>query len=420
MKTTSTQRPMTWRYFVLSGLLAGGATLSACSQATPAAAPTPQPTATATATVAATLSSATKAAGLRAALDNLLQEHVYLAGAATGAALGGRDPEFKAAADALDKNSVAIAKAIGSVYGADAEKVFLPSWRTHIGMFVDYTMGVAGKDQAKKDKAIADLTSYAKDFDALLTSLNPNLPKGAVADLLKPHVGTLTSAIAAQGAGDVTKAYASLREAAGHMHMIGDPLAAAIAKQFPQQFPGDAMARGAGLRAGMNQALQEHVYLAAAATGAALGGRDTEFKAAADALDKNSVDIARTIGTAYGADAEKAFLPLWRTHIGMFVDYTLGVASNDAAKKEKAVADLTGYAKDFDAFLSGANEHLPKGAVAELLKPHVGTLAAVVDAQGSKDYGKAYTALLEAAHHMAMIADPLADATVKKFPAKFN
>src|SRR5215467_258536 len=41
-----------------------------------------------------------KAAGLRAGLNTLLQEHVYLAAAATGAALDGRDAEFKAAAGA--------------------------------------------------------------------------------------------------------------------------------------------------------------------------------------------------------------------------------------------------------------------------------------------------------------------------------
>src|SRR5215813_7035396 len=62
-------------------------------------------------------SSSTKAAGLRTALNTLFQEHIYLASAATGAALGSRDAEFKAAAAALDANSVAISKAIGSVYG---------------------------------------------------------------------------------------------------------------------------------------------------------------------------------------------------------------------------------------------------------------------------------------------------------------
>src|ERR1044072_6564110 len=59
-----------------------------------------------------------KAADLRTGLNILFAEHVSLAASATGAALGGRDAEFKAAAGALDANSIAISKAIGSVYGA--------------------------------------------------------------------------------------------------------------------------------------------------------------------------------------------------------------------------------------------------------------------------------------------------------------
>ena len=66
--------------------------------------------------------SETPAAGLRVALNSLLGEHVILAAATTGAALDGRDAEFKAAAGALDANSVEISKAIGSVYGDDAER----------------------------------------------------------------------------------------------------------------------------------------------------------------------------------------------------------------------------------------------------------------------------------------------------------
>src|SRR5262245_21207287 len=87
--------------------------------------------------------SATKAAELRAGLNALFREHIFLAAAATGAALAGREAEFKAAAGALDGNSVDIAKAIGSVYGKDAGDAFLPLWRKHIGFVVDYTVGVA-------------------------------------------------------------------------------------------------------------------------------------------------------------------------------------------------------------------------------------------------------------------------------------
>jgi len=180
--------------------------------------------------------STTKASGLRSTLNTLFQEHIYLAAAATGAALGGREAEFKAAAAALDANSVSISKAIGSVYGQGAEDAFLPLWRKHIGMVVDYTVGVAANDKAKQDKAVADLIGYTQDFGAFLQSANPNLPKSVVADLVKHHVVTLKEVIDAQASKDQVKAYTAMRTAAGHMQMIADPLAEAIVKQFPDKF----------------------------------------------------------------------------------------------------------------------------------------------------------------------------------------
>ncbi|HEV8363585.1 MAG TPA: hypothetical protein VGQ52_08690 [Gemmatimonadaceae bacterium] len=175
-------------------------------------------------------------AALKAKLNTLLSEHVYLAAAATGAALGSRQAEFQAAASALDNNSVDVSKAIGMVYGTGAESAFLALWRKHIGFVVDYTTGIAGKDKMKADKAVNDLVQYTHDFGAFLSSANPNLPKSIVADLVKGHVLTLKSVIDAQQMGDQQKTYWALREAAMHMQMIADPLADAIAKQFPGKF----------------------------------------------------------------------------------------------------------------------------------------------------------------------------------------
>jgi hypothetical protein len=177
-----------------------------------------------------------KSADLRVGLNTILEEHVYLAAAATGAALGGRQAEFEGAAAALDQNSVALSQAIGSVYGPDAESAFLALWRKHIGFVVDYTTGVATKDKAKQDHAVNELLGYAGDFGAFLNSANPNLPKDVVAGLVKTHIVTLKDVIDAQAAGDPKQAYAKARDAAGHMKMIGNPLADAIAKQFPQRF----------------------------------------------------------------------------------------------------------------------------------------------------------------------------------------
>ncbi len=363
--------------------------------------------------------SATPAAGLRVGLNALLSEHVYLAAAATNAALGGRQPEFEAAAAALDANSVDVARAIGSVYGPDAEKAFLPLWRRHIGMVVDYTVGVATSDRARQDNAVNDLVGYTQDFGAFLSGANPNLPKSAVADLVRHHVLTLKAVIDAQAAKDQDRAFTALRTGAGHMQMIADPLAGAIVKQFPDRVAGASDTPAAALRTTLNLALREHVYLAAATTNAALGGRDAEFKAAAGALDANSVAIAKAIGSVYGADAEKAFLPLWRKHIGMVVDYTVGKATKDQAKQDRAVGDLLGYTQDFGAFLSGANPNLPKAVVADLVKHHVVTLKDVIDAQAAKDQARAFVAERTGAGHMQMIADPLAEAIVKQFPDRF-
>lgn len=359
------------------------------------------------------------AAGLRVTLNGLFSEHVYLAARATGAALGGRMPEFEAAAAALDANSVDLSKAMGLAYGPEAETAFLPLWRAHIGMVVDYTTGVAAKDQAKQDKAVADLVGYTDDFGAFLSGANENLPKDAVAGLVKDHVLTLKDVIDAQASGDQMKVYESLRMAMGHMQMVADPLADATAKKFPDKFGGEALSPASDLRVALNHLLAEHVFLAASATGGALGNREAQFAAAAAQLDANSVDLSKAIGSAYGPEAEAAFLPLWRAHIGMVVDYTVGKATQDQAKQDKAVTDLVGYTEDFGAFLSGANENLPKDVVAGLVKDHVLTLKDVIDAQAAGDQTAQFMAIRRAGHHMSMIADPLAEATAVKFPDKF-
>lgn len=360
------------------------------------------------------------AGALRAALDQLLGEHVLLAASATNAALHSRDAEFKAAAAALDGNSQDLAMTIGAVYGEAAGKAFLPLWRKHIGFFVDYTNGVAKRDKTMQNKALMDLTQYAEDFGAFLESANPNLPKAAVVSLLVPHVNTLTAVINAQAQDDHITAYTALRTAYAHMDMVAGALAGGIAKQFPEQFTGAVDAPGAGLRSTLTQLLSEHVYVAAMATNAALDARDDEFKAAASALDGNSQDLAAAIGSVYGEAAGTAFLPLWRKHIGFFVDYTNGAAQGDQAAKDKAISDLTQYAQDFGAFLESANPNLPKAAVVSLLVPHVQTLTAVIDAQAAKDPVTAYTGLRAAYAHMPMVANALTDGIIQQFPDKFT
>lgn len=178
------------------------------------------------------------ASALRAELTAGLQSHVYLAGIAvdTAVAHGLTSPQFRAAAGALDQNSVALSKAIGGIYGPDAGAKFLKIWRQHIGFFVDYTKGRATHDAALVKKANKELDGYRAQFGAFLAQANPNLTAAAVSNDLKGHIATLEAAIDAVVAGKAS-AFNLLADAAMHMSGTADVLATAIAKQFPKQFP---------------------------------------------------------------------------------------------------------------------------------------------------------------------------------------
>ena len=178
------------------------------------------------------------AAGLRSTLTAGLQEHVYLAGiaVANGVEHGLDSPQFKAAAGTLDRNSVALSKAIGGIYGADAGAQFLKVWRRHIGFFVDYTKGRATKDDALVAKANEDLDGYRAQFGAFLAKANPNLTADAVANDLKGHIATLEAAIDAVVA-KKANSFDLLQAAAAHMPGTAQVLAGAIQKQFPEKFP---------------------------------------------------------------------------------------------------------------------------------------------------------------------------------------
>jgi hypothetical protein len=209
-----------------AAVLALSAVTAACGKSgdSPAAATSPGAT-------HAAHTAGSQAADLRAALTGLLDDHVWLAGNALQTAVlkGGNlnDPQVKGAVTALDANSVALSKAIASVY-PQAEKPFLESWRQHIGFFVDYTIGKATKDDAKVAKAKTDLDGYRTSFGQLINSVVPELPADAVADELTPHVATLLAAIDAAVANDPSF-QTRLSAAAAHMPMTAAILANGIA-----------------------------------------------------------------------------------------------------------------------------------------------------------------------------------------------
>ena len=354
-----------------------------------------------------------KAVQLRITLNQLLGEHAILAIKATQRGLvGGKD--FPAVAKQLDANSVAISKAIASVYGAAAGRQFLNGknlWRDHIKDFVAYTVATAKHDKAGQQKAVADLMAYVQTQAAFFAKAT-GLPKGALVDDLTAHVLQLKGQLDAYAAGNYAQAYTLTNAAYEHMGMTADLLASAIAKQ---KNLGSTTSPAANLQVALDRLLGEHAELATWATQAGFGG-GKNFPALAKQLDKNSVALSKAIASVYGAAAGKQFLNgknLWRDHIKDFVAYTVATAKHDKAGQQKAVADLMAYIQTQAAFFAMAIG-LPKQALVNDLTAHVLQLKGALDEYSTAKYAKTFSLEHGAYEHMYMTGDVLAGGIAKQ------
>jgi hypothetical protein len=93
----------------------------------------------------------------------------------------------------------------------------------------------AAKDEAGATKAMADLTANAGEIAKFLAGANPNLPEDTVRGLLLAHGAHHSSQIDLIMKDDTAGEATEWTAMQGHMDMIADALAGAIAKQFPEK-----------------------------------------------------------------------------------------------------------------------------------------------------------------------------------------
>lgn len=331
-------------------------------------------------------SATSPAADLRAGLTYLLTEHVYLAGISVDTAyVAGPDSQkFKLAAGALGQNTVALADAVGSVAGKENRKTFLQAWRSHIDDFVAYAVAAKSNDQAGKKEALKNLEGYQRVAGKFFAEITGGaLPASAVRASLDEHVKTLTAAIDAFAAGDAG-AFDKLKAAAGHMPMTAKALATGIDEATGMK--GDPNSQASEVRALLNAELTEHVYLAGTAVFTAyVEGADSDaFKAAAGALDANSVELSNAVTSLTDKQTGDSFLEAWRSHINDFVTYAVAVAEDDKQAKKMAEANLQAYAvqqgKTMQELTGG---ELQADVVQQSFETHIASLTAAIDAMAA-------------------------------------
>ena len=359
------------------------------------------------------------AAELRIALDRLLAEHAFLTIEQMRSGLAGA-PDFAAAAVGVEANSVQVADAIGSIYGAEAVEPFGEIWRSHIGYLVDFAVAMGDGDAAAQQKALQGLADYRRRLRTFLTDANPGVALDAIVEALDMHTAQLVEFITAVHAGDHELAFRIEREAYPHMFHLGDALARVIANRFPDRYTGlDVAYSSAGtLRVTLDRILGEHAFLAAGAMRSGVAGSE-DFGAAGKAIAGNSDDLQAVVAAAYGDEAAADFRELWDAHISAYVQYIEAARDNDTAARDAANAVISDYARQLAAFLASANPHLDAAALTALFRDHATHLSGQVEAFAAGDYDTTYALVRTGYEHMFTVGEALAIGIATQMPMKF-
>lgn len=152
---------------------------------------------------------------------------------------------------------------------------------------------------------------------------------------------------------------------------------------------------------------------------AELAGDGPAQQAAEEQVVANAKTIAASIEPFYGAEAKEKLFTLLASHYGAVKDYLDASVAKNGDEQTEATSKLTGNAGEIATLLSAANPYLSKDTVDSLLQAHGGHHIAQIQQLQAKDYAGEAQTWADMSQHMYVIADALAGALARQFPAQF-
>ena len=151
-----------------------------------------------------------------------------------------------------------------------------------------------------------------------------------------------------------------------------------------------------------------------------LAGNKQAAAAAEKEVVANAKAIAASIEPFYGKAASEKLFGLLAGHYGAVKQHAEATAAGSKAKQDAAIKSLTANATEIARFLSGANPNLPFNTLNGLLLAHGGHHIQQNQQLKAKQYAQEAQTWEAMKNHMYVIADALAGAIAKQFPAKFS
>ncbi len=197
----------------------------------------------------------------------------------------------------------------------------------------------------------------------------------------------------------------------GHAHAVATGMSASAGTAS-----GDKVA---ATREALRDLWVEHVFWIRNYVQASADGHANAQKVAADQVVANASAISGAIAGFYGKPAGDRMLALLAGHWTAVKDYSDATFAKDAARQQAAATRLVANAKEIAAFLAKANPNLPEPTLVGLLSAHGAHHLAQIGELAKGDYAGEAKTWQAMRQHMLVIADALAAALAKQFPARF-
>lgn len=183
------------------------------------------------------VSTTTKAADLRVTLNDLLREHVTTNLTVTYNIIDKvSDAKMQASLDAQTANAVAIANAVGSIYGDDAKKAITTPFVDHLTQSNNYAKAVVNSDTAGEATALTALQTNLRQVADVFHSVIPSLSSDTLYSALNDHETLMNKVAVAYQSGDYTMAYQLEAQALTQISGGADALAGGIVASKPDSF----------------------------------------------------------------------------------------------------------------------------------------------------------------------------------------
>jgi hypothetical protein len=167
------------------------------------------------------------------------------------------------------------------------------------------------------------------------------------------------------------------------------------------------------VRAGFEQLLGLHALLAVRQMRSVVAVAPAFGQAAGVALQTNTDELTRLVGSAYGGAQADGFTKLWQRHLADLMAYAKGVAGHDTSAKQQARAALLADADAYGSWLQEASKGRVRASDAAAgVRMHVEELMEQADAYAARDYARADQIERQAYEHMFTAGAGLAKASV--------